>query len=297
VNQALEIDPDYAQAWALLGWVHRRRLWNEDARPSEVFACSDAAVQRAIALSPNLALARAGVGFSRFWYAYDWAGAEREFRCALDANPSEANARWGLAFLLLTQGRSEEGFVHMRAARELDPLSPVWHTLEASFLTSAGRYPEAHRRLQVALDIAPGQWLAHAALGRLLLAEGETDAGLAELRRAVELGADTVRPRAHLAVQLAANGDRAAARAILAELRERAAKGYVPPTSLAMIHAALGESEAALDELHRACELRDPRLVELKGDPSWRPIRDHPRFVELLRRLGLDETEGGLCSV
>jgi DNA-binding winged helix-turn-helix (wHTH) protein/TolB-like protein len=296
-EQALAIDPGYAGAWALLGWIHRRRLWNADAPPADVFARSDAAVQRAIALVPSLALARAGVGFSRFWYSYDWVGAEQEFRRALATNPSEANAQWGLAFLLLTQGRIEDGFAHMALTRELDPLSPIWHTLEASFLTAAGRYPEARRQVQVALDISPNQWLSHAALGRLLLAEGKQDAGFAELRRAVALGSDTVRPKAHLAVQMAVHGDPAAAKAILAEIRERATHGYVPPTSLAMIHAALGQSQAALDELDRAYELRDTRLVELKGDPCWQSIRDHPRFVALLRLLKLDEAGTGLASV
>ena len=75
-----------------------------------MFARSDAAVERALALVPDLALARAGKGFSRFWLAFDWPGAETEFRAALKTSPSEANAQWGLAFLLLTQGRSEEGF-------------------------------------------------------------------------------------------------------------------------------------------------------------------------------------------
>jgi len=297
IERALAIDPDHARAWALLAWVHRRRLWNVDALPGDVFARSDAAVQRALALAPGLALAHAGVGFSRFLHAYDWAGAEGAFRVAVEANPSEANARWGLAFLLLTQGRVDEGFAHLRVTREIDPLSPIWHTLEAGFLIAAGDHAEAHRRVEVALDISPGLWLAHAALGLLLLAENRKEAGAAELRRAVELGPDTVRPKAHLAVHLATDGDHAAARALLSDIRERSERVHVPPTSLAMIHAALGERKAALDELDRAFELRDMRLVELKGDPSWQPIRKEPRFVALMRRLGLDEVRPGLMSV
>ena len=297
VQQALAIDARYAQAWALLGWVHRRRLWNADALPAEVFEISDAAVQKAIALAPNLALAHAGIGFSRFWYAYDWTGAEREFRLALASNPSESNAQWGLSFLLLTQGRIDEGFAHLRLARELDPLSPILHTLEASFLTAAGQYPAARRRVQGALDIAPNLWLAHAALGRLLLVEKKTDAGLAELRRAVALGSDTVRPKAHLAMQLALHDHSEEAQAILADIRQRATLGHVPPTSIAMILAALGQTQSALDELERAYELRDTRLVELRGDPCWHPLRDQPRFAALLRRLKLDGPGGGLSSI
>ena len=297
VEQALGIDPNFAQAWALLAWVHRRRLWIADTPPSEVFARSDAAVQRALALVPDLALARSGKGFSRFWYAFDWPGAEAEFRAALATNPSEANAQWGLAFLLLTQGRRDEGFEHLRLARQIDPLSPSWQMLEAAFLTGAGRQAEAHRRLDAALDLAPNLWLTHAALGRLLIAEGKTAEGLAELRRAVELAPDTVRAKAHLAAQLAWHGQPAQAREILGQIRARALAGYAPPTSLAMVLAALGESAAALDELERGYEVRDTRLVELAGDPSWTTLRGQPRFEALLRRLGLQDVKQGLASV
>lgn len=297
LEQGLAIDPGFAQAWAMLAWVHRRRLWLADTRPSDVFAESDAAVARALALVPDLALARAGKGFSRFWFAFDWAGAENEFRAALKTSPSESNAQWGLAFLLLTQGRTEEGFEHMRLARQLDPLAPIWHMLEGSFLTAAGKYAEAQRHLQIALELSPRLWLTHVALGRLQIAQGQKAEGIAELRRAVELGPDTTRAKAHLATQLALHGQADEARAILEQIRMRMQAGYVPPTSPAMVLAALGESAAALDEMERAYELRDTRLVELAGDPSWAPLRGQPRFEALLRRLGLQHVDRGLASV
>jgi Flp pilus assembly protein TadD len=281
----------------MLGWVHRRRLWVADTWPATVFALADDAVQRAIALAPNQSLALAGVGFSRFWFHFDWAGGEQAFKLASQSNPSESNARWGLAFLMLTQGRVDEGFLQLRTARELDPLSPVMHTLEAAFLTAAGRYGPARQRLATALDIAPNLWLAHAALGRLLAMEGKVDDGLVSLRRAVELAPDSVRPRAHLGAQLAALGQFAEARALLEQMQRRAGHTYVPPTSLAMVHAALGDTQAALDQLDRAYEARDTRLVELKGDPSWNPIRNEPRFAALTRKLGLEGIGAALSSV
>lgn len=281
----------------MLGWTHRRRLWNADAEPAAVFQPSDAAVERALAIAPTLALARAGVGFSRFWYHYDWAGAEREFRAALESNPNEPGAQWGLAFLLLTQGQVDAGFVHMRRARETDPMSPVLHTLEASFLISDGRLHDAQRRIEHALDIAPNLWLAHLARGLLLLARRDGGAGIAALRQAAELAPNTVRPQAVLAQRLAQAGQPAEARAILQRLRLRARQTYVPPTSLAMVHAALGETEAALDALDRAYAVRDTRLISLKDDPSWRPLQAEPRFALLKRRLGLDALQPGLTSV
>jgi len=297
LEQALAIDPDYAQAWAMLGWVHRRRLWNMDALPASVFAPSDEVVHRALAIAPQLALARAGIGFSRFWQAYDWNGAEHEFRAALASNASEPGALWGLSFLLMTLGRVDEGFEYMRRAREAEPMSPVLHTLEAAFLLSAGRLDEARHRVAHALDIAPNQWLAHLAHGLILLQSRREDAGLAALRRSVELAPDTVRPRATLGRHLAWLGRSSEARTILEQMTERSWSTFVPPTSLAMVQAALGNAGAALDELERAYLVRDTRLVELKDDPSWRSLRGETRFTALMDQLGLTGLGPGLTTV
>ena len=297
LEQALVLDPDYAQAWAMLGWVYRRRLWNVDAPPASVFGPSDEAVRRALAIAPQLALARAGVGFSRFWYAYDWHGAEREFRAALANNASEPGALWGLSFLLMTQGRIDEGFASMQRAREAEPMAPVLHTLEAAFLLSAGRLDEAERRIAHALDIAPQQWLANMAHGLILLQSHQQDAGLAALRRAVDLAPDTVRPQATLGRHLAWLGQGAEAQAILEAMIDRSRSTFVPPTSLAMVHAALGDASAALDELEQAFRVRDTRLVELKDDPSWQSLRGETRFIALMDKLGLTGIGPGLTTV
>ncbi|HEY6355859.1 MAG TPA: winged helix-turn-helix domain-containing protein, partial [Burkholderiaceae bacterium] len=123
-NRALAIDPDYALAWAGLAEAHRRRLFGADDAPSEVFELAGFAVQRALAIAPNLAEARTEQAFKFYWFDFDWPAAEREFRRALEINPNVSWAHFGLAQLLLTQDRLDEGFVHMRSARELDPVSP-----------------------------------------------------------------------------------------------------------------------------------------------------------------------------
>ena len=154
-KQALELDPGYALAWVGLAETYRRTLFGADALPSEVFEPADFAVQRALAVVPNLAEARAEQAFKLYWFDFDWPGAEREFRRALAINPNIAMAHFGLASLLLNQDRPDEGFAQMRTARELDPMSPVLNTLEAAYLLEAGRRDEARARLNRALDIAP----------------------------------------------------------------------------------------------------------------------------------------------
>src|SRR6185369_14295137 len=169
---------------------------------------ADFAVQRALAVVPNLAEARAEQAFRLYWFDFDWAGAEREFRRALVINPNVVSAHFGLASLLLNQDRRDEGFAQMRMTRELDPMSPVYNTLEAAYLLEAGRRDEARGRLNRALDIAPGFWLAHCTQALFDLADHKVGEAIAEMRRGVVLADGTTRPLALLGSHLARVGER-----------------------------------------------------------------------------------------
>lgn len=296
LQRALEIDPQYAQAWTLLAWVHRRRLWNADGQPSQVFGDSDAALARALALVPELPSARAGRGFTRFWYEFDWPRGEQEFRAALTANPSEPSAHHGLAMLLVTRGEIDEGLDHARQARELDPMSPVLQLTEAGYLLHANRAAEAQRRIERALDLAPQQWLAHATQALWHFAVRDNSAGIAALRRSAELGTTSSRPQALLGLHLARLGQADEAHRQLELLLARHGQRYVPGTSLAAVQAALGDREAALASLERAQAERDCRLIFLTGDPAWRSLRDEPRLLTLIDRLGLKGRAPGLST-
>lgn len=297
LEQALAIDPDYALAWALLAWAHRRKLWRNDARPSEVFGAADAATQRALAIAPALAQARAARGFSLQMYAFDWPGAEREFVRALQSNPNESSAHFGQGLLLTAQGRIDEGFDHLRIARELDPMSPVIRAVEASFLLAAGRLPEARVALDRGMDIAPQHGLLQLTRGMLLMHTGLPEPGIAALRRAVELHDAASRPKAVLGMFLAALGRQDETRAILAQLQAVGSTRFMPPTSLATLHTALGETAPALDELERAYLVRDTRLLYATGDPSWTTLRQQPRYLALMSKLRLEPAGPGLAPV
>ena len=293
-NQALTFDPAYALAYVGLAEAYRETLLAADAVPAEVFESAKAAVQRALALAPSLAEALTEKGFGLYYFEFNWPGAEREFRRALAINPNVAMAHFGLAQLLLTQDRPDEGFVHLRLARELDPMSPFLNTLEASYLLASGRRDEARARLNRAFDIAPDFWLAHRTLGLLQLAEHQPELAIASLRRAVTLADGNTRIRALLAMHLARMGRRDEARTVQNQLLDLAKTRYVSPVSLAVLHAALGETALALNALDRAFAARDTQLVFLKDDPRWSGLRKEPRFVALMQALKLDRYGPGL---
>lgn len=293
-REALAVDPGYAMAHVGLAEALRETLLAADAAPADVFEPARQAVARALALAPDLAEALSEQGFSRYYFDFDWPGAEQGFRRALAVNPNVAMAHFGLAQLLLTQDRPDEGMRHLRLARELDPMSAFLNALEAGYLLARGERDAARLRLQRALDIAPDFYLAHRTQALLHLADGRNDLALTELRQMAAGAGGNSRPQALLGMHLARLGHMAEARDILDRLLQRASRGYVPPISLAVLHAALGETALALDALERAHAAHDTQLVFLKDDPRWAPLRGQPRFVALLRQLKLDRYGPGL---
>ncbi|MEO5772044.1 MAG: hypothetical protein ABIQ29_08240, partial [Burkholderiaceae bacterium] len=210
------------------------------------------------------------------------------------ANPNVAMAHFGLGMLLVTQDRIDEGLRHLRQARELDPMSLVFNTLEAGYLLDSGRRVEARARLARVFDIAPNFWLAHATQGLLLLAEQQDEAGIAALRRAVALADGSTQPSVLLGVHLARLGQRDEARTLLNQMLALSKTRYVPPTSVAALHAALGEVAPALALLEQAVAGHDTRLIVFKDDTRWANLRKEPSFFALMKKLELDRYGPGL---
>ncbi len=287
-NKAIEIDPGYALAYAGLVESYRRMIFGADTAPIEAFEPAKVAAQRALELAPALAEAHAGLGWIRFWYDFDWQGAERKFRDALALNPNVVEANFGLGLLLLSLDRPDEGFSHIRRARELDPMSLILNALEAGFLINRGQRDEAAARLNRVFEIEPDFWVAHLTQAGLYLADDKPDLALQAVRRADALADGSTQAAALLGVMLVRAGRRDEARALLARLIELGRTRYVPPTTVAAIHASLGDVAPALDAMDRAYAVRDTRLVYMKDDRRWSGLRQQPRFVALLQRMKLD---------
>jgi DNA-binding winged helix-turn-helix (wHTH) protein/TolB-like protein/Tfp pilus assembly protein PilF len=295
-NRALEIDANYALAYAGLVETYRRMIFGADAAPADVFEPAETAARRAVALAPTLAEGHAGLAWIDFWYHFNWPGAERRFRHALALNPNVAEAHFGLGLLLLSLDRPDEGLSHLASARRLDPLSLILNTLEAAYLLAHGRRAQADVRLASAFEIEPDFWIAHLTQSVFHMADGHADRALASLRRADALADGSTQATALLGAQLAHMGHEADARAILQRLRSLERERYVPPTSTAAVLAALGEKAAALETLERAYVVRDTRLVYMKDDGRWRTLRDEPRYVALLQQMKLDKAGPGRAA-
>lgn len=285
-RQALDLDPRCARAWSGLAFAWRALTINGDMDPQQAFPLAGAAVQHALALDPGLPEAHAARGYIQFWHEWDWHAAEHTLLQAIGLDPRVPDGHFAYANLLNSLGRFEESLAHARMARELDPVSPLLNTIEGGMLIVAGRSREAGARIAKALDLAPEFWIALLARAGMELASGNPATAVATLETAARLSARNSRVLAALASAHAADGQATRAQPLRDELQTLAATSYVPGTSRAAISLVLGLHDEALDLLELACAQRDVRMVFLKTDACWNPLRTQPRFAALMQRLG-----------
>jgi serine/threonine-protein kinase len=286
-RKAIDLDPTFALAHAELAEAYRRLPITSDVDPKEAFPLAKAAANKALEIDSDLAEAHSVLGWVAFWYDWDWNASEKEFRRAIELNPSVAEAHLGYGHLLSNTGRDAQAAEQGRLARELDPLSPLVNTISAGFLAGAHRADEARAFLSRALEIDPDFWIAHYVRGNFALGAKNYPAAIVEFTHAREHSAGSLQATSMLGFAMAQSGDRVGAQALLDELTSLSTQRYVPATTLATICIGLGDADQTLAWLNRAYDERDVRMAFLKVDRRWDPLRADPRFVALAKRIGL----------
>ena len=287
-QQAIQLDPGYALAYAGLADAYASQCLIADVPPLEVFPKAKQAALKAVELDNSLAEAHTSLAYVRFWYDWDWSGAEAEFRRALDINPGYATAHQWYAEFLRLMGREEEAIRENRKALELDPLSLII-VMEAGLpYYFEAHYDEALSHYQKALDMDGNFGLTHCVLGWLYDDQGHYPAAVAELERARQLD-DSSAVLGSLGHVYAVAGRSREARSIVTELQRRAKTRYVSPYFLAMIYVGLHEDGRALDALEDAYAKHDWVLVWMSVARMMQPLRTQPRFIQLMQRLNLPQ--------
>jgi len=288
-QQAIEIDPSYALAYVGLADGYRTFGLVGEMPATDFFPKAKAAAQRAIEMDDTLAEAHAELGFTIFWYDWDWNAAESQLKRALELNPNNADTHLFYAHLLSNTGRHAEGLAEVKRARELDPLDLRINGLEAQFLIHAGKLDEALAFLHKTLELNPNNWFAHMFASSAYTEKGMFAEAVAEARKARELNSANSQPIAQLGYALAKSGQQAEARGLLEELLRLSTQRYVSPGNIALIYNGLGERDQTLAWLEKGYEQRDPKMVFLKVEPKWNNLRADPRFQDLLRRVGFPQ--------
>ncbi|PYJ63279.1 MAG: hypothetical protein DME74_03655, partial [Verrucomicrobia bacterium] len=279
-DQAIELDPEYAlayaeraEAWTILGDLTGQRL---TAYPK---ARSDA--EKAVAITPALAEARAALGFVRCFVDWKFADGLAELKRAKELSPANPTANDLLARIIVYLGRFDEAERQARQAVELDPLSTVTQGNLARVLFYAGKLDEADAVARKAAELQPTGAANHR--WQVLIAAQRGD-GETALREA-QLEPDEGFRRFELAVAQYVVGDRQAADAALADLIAKAREGFA--YQIAEVYAVRGEKDKAFEWLQVSFDDRDAGMLGLLVDPLLRGLRDDPRYKNLLAKLGL----------
>ncbi|HKQ51774.1 MAG TPA: protein kinase [Pyrinomonadaceae bacterium] len=292
-QQAIELDPNYALAYTGLAdcYVLGNLL---QLSPKEAMPVAIEQTNRALQIDPELAEAHTSLAKIKLSYEWDWAGAESEFRRALELKPGYATAHQWYGVYLSEMGRHDESLEQRKRALELDPLSLSISTGLARAYFWARRYDEALAHLQEALERDPKYPDTHWSFGLAYEQKRMYDEAVAAYQRAISLSKTAEFPEgkpemiAALGHAYAAANRRDEALRIIDQLKELVSRqSYVSPYSIALIHVALGERDAAFEWLGRAYRERDESFIHLKVDPRLDQLRADPRFDELLRLIKL----------
>jgi TolB-like protein/Flp pilus assembly protein TadD len=284
-EEAIRKDPTFAPAYVGLAFAYDDL--GTVAPPEEVRPKAISAARKALELDPDLADAHALLG-DMHQLQWQWAEAQAEYKRALELNPNDAAAHLGLANWLLCQGRTEEALVWSRRARELDPLG-VTGLSNGWILFNARRYDEAIGELRSVLAVHSDYATAHWFLGSALIAVGRSDEAITALDKAVSLSGGSPAVIGTLVSAYAQSGRRTEALRLVGELKRRQRRNYVPAAAFVDAYLGLGERDQAFAWLDRAYREHSVTLQILKVHPFFDPVRNDPRFVDLVHRVGLDQ--------
>ena len=290
-DQALAFDPNYALAYAGLADACTVLVQYGLAPPNVLRPRARAAVQKAVALAPDLAEVSCASGAVGLICDWDWPRAARDLRRAVELNPRYVAARqWLSYYLVFIEGQFEEGVAHARRAVELDPLAPLLVMQLGMTLMGAGRHEEAAAPLKRAGELAPSMFLPTIHLGLLYNHLGRSQEAIAPLEVAVAASGRHPWTLSALAVCYSSLGKLAEVDAISDELLARARREYVQSSTLAIVAASLGRMDLAFEFLDRACDEHDGILVYSKRYPFFSLLQNDPRMERVYRRIGFPET-------
>jgi len=286
-HQAIKLDPSYAPAYAHMAEAYSFLAFFGTVSPREGWGKTKEAASIAVQKDERLPEGHGALALAKLHYDWDFAGAEQEFKRALELNPSDADVRHEHAHYLMAMGRLAESEAESKRAVELDPVGDglnsclCWHSF------AARDYDEAVRLAAKFLKSEPDDPWERTILGWTYEQKRMPEQAVAEFKRAVEATKGDPFFLAPLGHAYALARNRREAEKILQTLNDRAKKSYVSPFDLALVYTALGEKDKAFALLDKAAAEHSTFLVYSKWEPRLDPLRSDPRFQDLLKRIGL----------
>ncbi len=287
-NQAIAKDPNYAQAYAGLadtyvllfdrGWIS-----NVEASPK-----IRSAAQRATELDPTLAEPHAALASVKDQADWDWAGAEAEYRKAIELNPNDATSHHWYSVLLENLGRFKEGLAENEKALALDPASPQINANHAGLLEDMHRYEDAMAELNRLIAANPEFPPYYGIRGPVYWHLGNQDAFVADAIMAMKKSGRPERAEAFATGYRKAKL-KGACTALIEVLKNESQREYVSPNDIARYYALMGDRDHTFEWLEKAYAERSGPMESIKIEDELEPFHSDPRYIDLLKRMGLPQ--------
>jgi TolB-like protein/Tfp pilus assembly protein PilF len=285
---AIDLDPNYALAFAGLADVYSIYPDYSINAPADSFSRAEAYAKKAISIDGQLAEPHATLG-NIYTNQWKWAESETEYKRAIELNPNYATAYHWYSILLFVMGRNEEGAAAITRGHQLDPMSSIISQNFAQMLRMRNDHKAAIEVCQKIIDLDPNFPGGHFAIAWSYLKTGRNDEAIAEFRKASELNGRFSNSLADLGAALATSGRIEEAKELIKELEERYRNERSDGYHLATIYVALGDKDKAFEWLEKDFTARTSKLPEFRWTINFEPIHDDPRYKDLVKRMGLPE--------
>lgn len=286
-QSAIEQDPNYALAHEGLAEAYSVMNDYDLLAPKESYSNAKSEALKALELDDTLGEAHATLAAVKEDSEWDWAGADREFRRAVELSPNYATAHQWYGEYLLRVGRIEEGVAEMQRAEELDPGSPVMNAEVGGAFYWARRYDNSIEQLRKSIAMEPNFSYAHSWLGFAYLQKGMYNEAITEFQKAVDVSGGSSTFLAALGHAYGLAGKKEQSRTIIEKLKAISRQSYVSPYDMAIIYTGIGDEDQALNWLEVGYNLHDPAMDMLQVEPALDTLRSDNRFQDLIRRVGL----------
>ena len=288
LEDAVERDPAYALAWAVLANCYALAGTYEVLPPSRSVPRAKSAAIKALQLDPSLAEPHAALAWVQSYFDWDWIAGEREFEQAFDRH-LDALLYWS-AIPLLARGHIKEAVDRAKSSLEIEPLSPIVNVVYGATLIHAGRYNEAVEMFRNAIELDPAFPLAQWALALGYEQQGiHITEAITALGKAQRLAGATPIITGLLGYTCAAHGQTTRAEQALIDLQIQAEQQYVAPFDSALVYLGLGNADRAFECLVKACEDRSFWLIYfVRLGSFFGSSRSDPRYQAILRRMNLE---------
>jgi adenylate cyclase len=288
-KQAIAIDTLYAAAYSGIADCYNALGYGSYVKPGDAFPKAIEAATKAVQLDSTSAEPHASLGFSKFYYDWDWAAAEQEFRSAIALNPNYSLAYEWYGYYLTAMQRYNEAEIVLKKAAELDPLSAaILNDMGFSFYYGRN-YDQSIIKLEAALQLNPKYPLAHIWLGRCYQAKKMYPQAIAEFKTVLTFAPGWTIALAQIGNVYGVSDDKTNAQKILDTLLSLSQNQFVTSYGVALVYAGLNEKENVFIWLNKAYEERSNWMVWLKNDPRWIPFHTDKRFAELMNKVQLPQ--------